>query len=161
MGYFADTEQSDFFFKYRSGVLKAIYVVPGDKVKKGDILAELDNTNASSQVRQLEFSLSKAQLSYNETKASGGNEYALQRAALDLQLAQLKLEEARQDIEKSRLVSTVDGIIDYVEDVKNGEMIDANRVLVRITDPERLRFIYKGERLSSFQEGMEVEIYSG
>jgi len=57
-GYFVSVNQKDLSFKNQSGRLKGIYVKLGDKVKKGDLLAELFNENLEN-LKTLKTKLNK------------------------------------------------------------------------------------------------------
>lgn len=84
-------EQSDLFFRDRGGRLKKIYVKIGDKVKKGDVLAELDNEEIINQIKQQEIALRKAEISYEQQKLMG---------KLDIASAERKLDRLREEYEK-------------------------------------------------------------
>ncbi|MCX8129269.1 MAG: biotin/lipoyl-binding protein [Clostridia bacterium] len=200
VGYFISIEQSDLSFKHRGGRLKKIYVAAGAKVKKGDLLAELDTDNLENQVKQQEIILKKSQLAYEQIKTSGRKDIDMQEIQLeslkkqygkmisipdaysieqienlkqqikeneilyksakfsyetnlktsysDVELNKLQLDNLRQELSNSKLVSPMDGTVDYVADCKQGENIDAYRNIIRIADSRKLQVQYSEDQSS-------------
>lgn len=161
-GTFVSVEQGNMFFKTRGGRIKAIYVNVGDKVKKGDLLAELDTAGLEYEIEQQKLALRKAQLRYNQIKDSGGDKYSLEIAACDVEIAKLHLKNLEQQLEEAKLRSTMDGTVVYVNNrVGEGDYIDAYTTLVKIADPTRLQLQYSGSNISDFKVGMKVEVKIG
>lgn len=79
-----------------SGVVKKIYVKEGDKVKAGDLLVELDDTD-------YRLAYLKALQNYELAKNSGSKLLIEQR--------QLELDIAKRDLERCKITSPVDGIV--------------------------------------------------
>lgn len=82
-----------------AGEITAIYVKKGDKVKKGDILAQLDDTAEKNAVEQQKKSLEQAQA--NLKSAQNGKERAensYQQAQASLKSAQASLEQAKENL---------------------------------------------------------------
>jgi len=153
---FVSADLAEAFFQYRGGRLKKIYVKSGDEVKKGTLLAELDTDSLSSQISQQKIVVTKAEVSYRKVKETGGDEYALKQAKLDIDLAKAKLSELQKEYSKARLTAPMSGKVVYVADVNPGDYVDAYKTLVRIADPENLKLQYTGDRAMDFQLGMEV-----
>jgi len=158
-GIFVSIEQGNMFFKARGGRIKAIHVKIGDKVKKGDLLAELDTGGLEYEIEQQKLQLRKAQIRYNQVKESGGDKYSLQIAACDVELARLQLKNLERQLEEAKLKSTMDGTVVYVDNrLGQGDYIDAYSTLVKIADPTKLQLQYSGSNVSDFQVGMKVEV---
>ncbi|NLY79819.1 MAG: efflux RND transporter periplasmic adaptor subunit [Lysinibacillus sp.] len=82
-----------------AGEITAIYVKKGDKVKKGDILAKLDDTAENNAVEQQQNALQQAQASLQS--AQNGKERAensYKQAEASLKSAQASLEQARSNL---------------------------------------------------------------
>lgn len=162
-GIFVSVEQGNMFFKARGGRIKAIHVKIGDKVKKGDLLAELDTAGLEYEIEQQKIQLRKAQLRYNQIKETGketgGDKYSLQIAACDVELARLQLKNLERQLEEAKLRATMDGTVVYVDNrLGQGDYIDAYSTLVKIADPTKLQLQYSGTNVSDFQVGMKVEV---
>ena len=64
-----------------SGTVEQVKVVPGDQVKKGDVLATLDSTSLNLKVTQAEQAYVLQQLTYSETVQAEPNDIAVAQAA--------------------------------------------------------------------------------
>jgi membrane fusion protein, macrolide-specific efflux system len=161
LGNFVVMDQVNLGFKERGGNLKAIYVRPGDSVKKGQVLAELENDDLDNKIKQEELLMQKAQLAYEEVKASKKDAYSVKQAALDVELAKLKLEDLKQEFKKNRIVSPVSGIVDFVDTITSGDFIDSNREVIRIADDRKLQLVYSGDHEPDLKKGMVVSVKIG
>ncbi|KNY25627.1 efflux transporter, RND family, MFP subunit [Pseudobacteroides cellulosolvens ATCC 35603 = DSM 2933] len=146
--------------------MKKVYVKSGDIVKKGDLLAEIDPGEIENQIKLQEINLKKAQIVYNEKLKSEGNavqnnKNGKQMAALDLEAERLKLNGLRSDYEKTKLYAPIDGTVDYVLSLNEGQFIDAYKTLIRIADTTNLQLQYSEDKIFSFQSGMKVEVTIG
>jgi len=158
-GRFAALESKYMFFEGRSGRLKDIYVKNGDIVKKGDLLAELYTDDLETEIRIQELNLKKAKLLYSQLKENNANKYELQRAAIDVELAELNLEKLNKQKKQSQLISDMNGVVIYIDNrLGPGDIVNAFQNLIRVADPRELYLEYSGSSISSFAMGAEVDI---
>ena len=158
-GSFVAIEQVNMFFKHRGGRIKAIHVKMGDKVKKGDLLAELDTGTLENEIKQQKIRLQQTRLRYSQAKQAGADKYTLSIAAYDIELAKLQLQNLERELEEAKLYSDIDGMVVYVDNrLGEGDYIDAYSTLVRIADPTKLQLQYSGSNNQDFQVGMKVEV---
>lgn len=68
-GSLVSVNQGTLFFKYKGGALKSINVKLGDKVKQGDVVAELDTDDLDSRIKQQELTNKGAQLTLDDANA--------------------------------------------------------------------------------------------
>jgi len=113
-----------------------------------------------------EINLKKAQMIYDEKleleeNAVQNNKNEAQMAALDLEAERLKLDGLKSDFEKAKIYSPINGTVDYVLSIKEGQYIDAYKTLIRVADTTNLQLEYSEDKMSSFQLGMEVEVSIG
>ncbi len=156
---FVSTESKYVYFSARGGRLKAIHVKQGDKVKKGDLLAELYTDEVESQIQQQELLLRKAQITYQQKKDSGADKYELEKASIDSKIAELQLKGLKKQKEQSRLISDAEGTVTYVDtNIGPGDNVNAFQNLVRIANPRDLYLAYSGTDLSSFPMGAKVDV---
>jgi membrane fusion protein, macrolide-specific efflux system len=157
-GYFISVKQSDLSFKNRSGRLKAVYVTVGDKVKKGDLLAELYTDELESQIKQQTIILQKTQMFYDAAVASEESNFNIKSAELNVELEKIKLDDLQRVLSESKMFSPIEGTIDYVTDARQGEYIDSFRAIARVADPYNLQLQYTGDNITDFELGMKVSV---
>ncbi len=161
-GSFVSVSQQDLFYKDRGGRLKKIHVIYGDEVKKGQLIAEIEDDTIRNDIRLQEIALKRAQIIYDNAKTKyeieGGSKSELEMAELDLQTNQIKLESLKTELEQTRLVAPIDGKVVYVTDIKLGEYINAHQTVVRVADPTKLQLRYSENKVSDFRLGMKATV---
>ena len=147
----------DLSFGTRSGYLSELNVKPGDEVQKGQVLARLDSEELELQVAQQELSLQRAQIAYRMAKnASGSGSDAAQLAWIDVQSAQLNLDQSKKELEKLTIYAPIDGVVSYITATTIGEYIQGRSTAVRVVDPNELQVQCTGEDAGQFSLGNEV-----
>ena len=172
-------ESYDVSFESRGGYLKAVYVKLGQTVKKGDLIAELDNDDLrySFQIQQLQHR--KVELSYQKAKEAledyrarwhyeEGVEYiddqldaleeAFQLAEIDYQLSLLQLDKTRTELEKASIYAPADGAVAYLSTQSVGESVQARTTFARIVVSTDLEVEYTGSKLEQFVLGLPVTV---
>lgn len=157
-GTFVSAEQQNLDFKYRGGYISGIYVNLGDKVKKGDLLAEQDTDKLVSQIKQQEIILKRTNLDYESLKNDGSDPVAIEKARLNVELEKLKLEDLQLELDKSRIVSPIAGEIVYIDKLNVGDYVNARKTVITVADPSKLVLEYTGDNASEFQLGMNVDV---
>ena len=92
-GQISPVEQVQLYFR-APGYVKKVYVKPGDQVRAGDLLAELETEDLLNEIAQAETSLESAQLLLSEAEKSLEKQTTL--AELNLAAAQAKLTQAKE-----------------------------------------------------------------
>jgi HlyD family secretion protein len=126
-----------------SGKIEKLYVDFNDQVKKGQIIAQIDQTNLKSTLKNAEATLNSAetevdyqQKSYNRTKALADKklvsdtdletaEYNLDNAKTAYQKAKLEYEIAKQNLDYTIIRSPIDGVVLSV-DIEEGQTVAAS-----------------------------------
>ena len=162
-GNFVSVSQKELFFQYRGGRIKDIYFKYGDNVKKGDLLAELETDPITDDIAMQQLAVRKSQISYEKIKTQtsvegGGGKYELELAELDLNMEKLKLESLYKELDKSKIISPIDGEVVYVSDVKKGDNVNAYDIIIIVADPKVLELQYSQDRISDFSLGMKVDV---
>ncbi len=157
---FISVSQKDIYYKDRGGRLKEVYAVLGQSVKKGDVLVEIDTESIVNDIKLQEIELKRSQLLYEDAKAryeiDGGSKTELDMAKLDFESNQLRLYNLKDELQKSRLVSPIDGQIVYVASTKLGDYVDAYQSIVRVANPAQLQLRYSQDKVNSFKLGMKA-----
>lgn len=162
VGTFVSVSQKDLFYTNRGGRLQDVTVLLGDKVKKGDLIAQLETDTIVNDIKMQELELKKAQLAYDAEKTrldiEGGSKTNLQLSELNLQESQLRLDSLKAELANTRLVAPIDGEVVYVTDTKLGEYVNAHETIVRIADPTKLQLRYSDDKVSNFRLGMKAVV---
>lgn len=161
-GNFVYAKQENVYFRNRGGRLLKIYVNYAERVKAGQLIAELDTDSLKYQVALQELTLQKARLQSERVTLLGQDRIQQQLSALDVRQAELTLESYRTELSKAQLISPLDGVVVYLGRFAEGDPVDAYRTVVRIADPRIIELSYKGIKSSDFAFGMGVEVtYEG
>ncbi|MDJ0841350.1 MAG: efflux RND transporter periplasmic adaptor subunit [Acidobacteriota bacterium] len=160
-----------------SGTIKSLKVKLGDRVKKGDIIAELDPTDYSLQVDDAEASLRQAQAQSRNAAATyerlrglyennnvSINDLDAARASMESAGAQVqsitkKLELARSQLSYTRLPVPLDGVIAQVNAEVN-ENVQAGQAIVTLnagSRPETI-FVVPEQLVSEIKPGDSVTV---
>lgn len=162
----AGSRESNVNFEYPVEI-KRVHVIQGQRVQKGDLLIELNQTELNTQIRQLTAQVQKlrAERSVREqmNKAVGNNSLAVGEDPLSVELREL--EEERGFLERQRnnlyVFAEIDGIVGSVN-FKRGERAPAFSSLVTIS-PDSPTFVqgFVNEALrTSVHPGSHVRISS-
>ena len=164
-GTFVSVSQKDLFFKERGGRLQELLVRFGDEVKKGEVVAQLETDSILNDIKLQEIALKRAQIVYDSAKTryeiEGVGKTELEMAELDLQANQIKLDSLRTELERTRLVTPIDGVVVFTTDVMLGEYINAHQTVVRVADPSQLQLRYSEDQVGNFRLGMKATIQIG
>jgi membrane fusion protein, macrolide-specific efflux system len=160
-GYFVYADYAKLSFPARGGWLKSVNVQIGDKVKAGDVLAELDTEILANQIAQQKLLVRKAELSAEYTRLQGKPRVEVELAQIDVDLAALQLQALQTQLSESRIVSPLTGVVVYLLATHGGVTVDAYRTMVQVADPTRLILIYKGDKAVEFRVGMKVAVNVG
>ena len=167
----------------RPGWIAKVLVKPGDAVKKGQLLIQMDDraervqlaklkaeAGDTTRIRaaQLKLNLANVVLAKTAEAEKGGaaTELEVQEKRLEMQIAQLSLElaqfqqaqaqreyeVAQAQLERMKLVSPIDGVVERVV-IEEGESADANQNLIQIvkTDPLWIDVPVPTERVRSLK----------
>lgn len=155
-------KEENLFFKDKGGYLKNINVRAGDKVKKGDVLAEIDSDNIVSEIKTQKLIIKRAELICDEFKSKNYDPFEVKKAEMDIEIEKLKLEELEKQLAKSKLIAHSNGTVTSIENIKVGEKINAYETLIVVADPHDIEIEYSNRNLSDFKMGMRAAItYQG
>jgi RND family efflux transporter MFP subunit len=124
-----------------AGIVVAMHVVEGQKVKAGDVVVELDDRIAQAAIEKAQHTLEFSQqvaARLNRLSISGAiSTQAKQEADQRLGTARAELASALAAIAQVRLASPLDGVVSRVN-VLPGQTVDLNTVVAEIVDLRRL-----------------------
>lgn len=141
---FASDKTTYLYFTESGGRLQSINVRLGDGVKAGDVVATLNPGDLETRIRLQELAVEKANIMLDQAKEEQrGDMRALRLKMIDLESAQVQLESLKRQLEKTKLVSDIDGIVTYVEPLNQGDPVEAYRPIVSISDPTEMKLVYQ------------------
>lgn len=143
--------------------VRAVHIVEGQEVRKGQLLFELDDELYTQAARRQEMALAAARADLESVqrlrreRAATGPQ--LREAELQFELARLELQVAQRDLQRCQVCSPIRGFADVIT-VVLGEEADTGRECTRIhkLDPIHLRVDFPQERLDDVFIGQTAEV---
>jgi RND family efflux transporter MFP subunit len=159
VGTFVSVNQQNAYLAYgKGGNLTAIYAKPGDSVKAGQVLAEVDSGDLKNQVEEQKLVVKRAEIELEKCKASKGSSFDIQESDISLQLAKLQLQNLLEELDKTKIIAKIPGRIVYSSYSKLGDYIDAYKTLFAVADTRDLQIEYSGSNVDEFKLGMKVNV---
>lgn len=162
VGTFASDRLQYLSYNESGGRFSSMNVSMGSKVAKGDVVAQLDKGEVEGKIRQQEIVLEKAKLALEQAKEEQrGDAIAIRMKVLDVQKEQIALDMLRQQLERTKLVSNVDGIVTFMDPIKQGDAVAAYKTLLTISDPKSIKLVYETANtndLTGIQVGMTADL---
>jgi len=128
------------------GAVTAVYVKEGDAVRKGQVLATIDDVVLRQSVNELKTSLDLANTIYERQKnlwdQKIGSEVQFLQAKNTKEGLERKLATLQSQLAMNRITSPINGIVEAVQ-VKVGETASPAVGAVRVVDPTNIRVIAK------------------
>ncbi|WP_248927523.1 efflux RND transporter periplasmic adaptor subunit [Paenibacillus hamazuiensis] len=159
---FASDKMDYLYYKESGGRLVSMNVKLNDRVKSGDVVATTETEDLETKIRLQEIAIEKIELQMKQEIAASGEESPEFRSKmLDLESATLQLKSLKSQLDKARLVATVDGIVTYIDPIQPGEQVTAYKQLVTIADPKQMKLVYTGSSqndLAGVEIHMDVDV---
>lgn len=125
-----------------AGLVRKIHVRTGDRVSRGQILAELDAAVLESGIAEVEHGLSLAETIYERRarlwEKKIGSEIEYLQARNNKEGLEKKLATLREQLNLARITAPIDGVVDDVL-IKEGEMAAAGHGAFRVVRTTRLK----------------------
>jgi membrane fusion protein (multidrug efflux system) len=144
-----------------SNTVTAIRFEEGDRVRKGDVLVELDGAEARASLAEAEAALAESQNNFKRSRDLY-TQQALSVSQLDLIEATLKANQARVDVAKARLADTIirasfDGKTGFRR-VSVGSLVSPGTVITTLDDTSliKLDFTVAETFLYALQKNLPV-----
>lgn len=150
-------------FTGQGGRIAKMMVTSGSKVKKGDVLVQLNVDGLDIQLKEQQLSVARAKLSLKQAKLSGDSD-AIDIAKLQMEIEVLKLERLMTTFNSKQLVAGMNGQVTFVEELEEGDFVEPYQTLVIISDPAKLRVALRvetGSEISSVDVGFPALVTFG
>jgi len=132
-----ESDNTIFVPAQRPYVVTKIHVREGDYVKRNQLLAELDSESIRNSIKEIKNGLDLATTIYQRQKnlfeKNIGTEVQYLQAKTTMEDLQLKLRAAETELERTKIFSTIDGMVDFVA-IKEGEAAIPNMGAIRIAN---------------------------
>lgn len=133
--------------QFRStGAITGVFVKVGDKVKKGDLLATIDDSNQKYNLMKIEQEIEKAEYTASER---------------EMELLKLQKQNALNNLEYTRAVAQFDGVVTDVN-IAVGDYAEAAKTLdlMKLVDISTLKATVEVDEMdvTALSEGMEVDL---
>lgn len=162
---FVSASSAALSFKESGGRLKSINVKVGDKVKEGDLLAELETGDLELQLELQRLSVERARLLYLEAKTSDVSDTDLRLREIDMEREVLQLDNMEKKLASSRLYASIAGVVLFAESLNDGEYVNAYQTIITVADPSDIQLTYvaaESKDLLPIEAGMPANLkYKG
>lgn len=129
--------------------LKSISAKLDNMLRNASAYAANEIENIQNEKLNQEILLAKLNLNHSNTIEMKKN---------DLLAAELKLSQLNEELEQSKLISPLSGVVTFVANVNEGDSVDSYKTIVTVADPKDLRLEYSGGSASDYKLGMEVDV---
>lgn len=148
-------------YEKQSGTVSKFYVKAGDKVKKGDVICDLDTYDLDYQIEEKQLYLEKAKLKVDIIYEGGGTQAEIDSAYVDVQLLEKELEKLQAQKEDSSLKSPIDGVVSSLSDVRAGDNVNPGQTIATVIDTSALYIAIQPDDLTQYDIDTEVSIRIG
>ncbi len=135
-------EHDAYVYARSTGVVEAVHVDIGDRVRKGQVLAQLESEDQAIALADAEASSANAERlvwRFRELAVSGAVSVAdSEQAELDAQRSALRVRQARRDYDLTRTEAPFNGVV-TARTVRLGRLVEAFDPLFRVTALRPLR----------------------
>lgn len=154
-------QEKTLYFTLDGRRLKKLYIQPGQTVKEGDPIAELDVDDLKKTLRNQQLSFRQQELQMKETlrKEDEMDPIEFEQAKLTFEQARQALTDMQEDIDKAMLYAPYSGTVVGLA-VQEGAQVKAYDAICVIADPSRLIVAASLSRddLAKVAVGMEVRV---
>lgn len=148
-----------------SGYLEKLMVTNGQRVKSGQLLAELENDREELSLEKANLAVEIAEVAY-ETDSLARTTNFTPRIKRTLELnsglrtARVSYKEAELNLENTRLEAPISGIISQIEE-RQGNIVSSGKELGLIYDPDNLMLLGKilETDFKYLRKGLKADIY--
>ncbi len=117
------------------GIVERVIVKEGEKVKKGQLLAKIDDDQIQSQIKPLKTQLDLATTVYERQKRLWereiGSEIQYLQAKTNKEALEQQIESIYEQLEMTKMTSPITGMVDQIM-MKEGEMAAAGKSGIRV-----------------------------
>lgn len=159
-----EADKNVLLYPEMGGVIRNILVVEGQKVKKGDVLVDLDTELVELSIKEIETSLELATTTYERQKRLWdqkiGSEMQYLQAKNQKETLENNLASLKAQLRKNRVVAPFSGVIDEIFP-KEGELTSPQTRILRLVNLDKVyvKADVSEAYLGKVAKGTEVEVF--
>ena len=136
------TRQNVLLYPEFNGILKKIYVQEGQKVKKGKLLAQIDDAGLRNQLEQLQIQAELSKTSYERIQRlwdqNIGSEMELLKAKTAYQAQQKAIAQLKKQLERTQILAPFSGTIDEIVANTGANLMPGQTPVIRIVNLQNM-----------------------
>lgn len=138
-----ETDQNIVMYPEIPALLKSVNVKEGQRVKKGDVLAELSDSGMIDQLQQLEVQYALAKTTFERQKRLWeqqiGSEMQYLQAEAQFKSLQKSISQMQDQVAKTKISAPFDGIVDHILADEGSSLAPGMTPLVRIINLDQMK----------------------
>jgi membrane fusion protein, multidrug efflux system len=139
-----DAKNNIFVSPQMGGAITNLYVKEGDYVKKGQIIATIDNAVLKQSIQEIDYQLETAKIFYEKQKSLWdqkiGTEIQYIQAKSNVESLEKRISTLKTQTAMTSVVSPIGGFVDEVR-MKAGEMAAPGIGIVRVVNSDNLKVV--------------------
>ena len=159
-----ETDQNIVIYPEYSGILTKVYVEEGEQVKKGQLLAKIEENGISSQLAEVQTKLNLAKTTYERRKKlwdkNIGSEMQYLKAKANYEGMQKSVQQLKTQLSKTKVRAPFSGTIDNIITDQGGLVNQGQSQLFRIVNLEKMYVSadVPENYLNNIKKGSEVRV---
>ena len=136
------TRQNLMLYPEYNGILKKVYVEEGQKVKKGKILAKIDDAGLKNQLEQLQIQTNLSKITYERTKRlwdqNIGSEMNLLQAKTKYESQLKTIAQLNKQLQRTQILAPFSGTIDEIVANTGANLMPGQTPVMRIVNLKKM-----------------------
>ena len=136
------TRQNVLLYPEYSGTLKMIYVEEGQEVKKGKLLAQIDDAGLKNQLEQLQIQTALSKTTYERTQRlwdqNIGAEMQLLKAKAAYESQLKNIAQLKKQLQRTRILAPFSGTIDEIVSNTGANLLPGQTPVMRIVNLKKM-----------------------
>jgi len=136
------TRQNVLLYPEYSGTLKKIYVEEGENVKKGKLLAQIDDAGLKNQLEQLQIQASLSKTTFERTQRlwgqNIGSEMQLLQAKASYESQLKSIEQLKKQLQRTQILAPFSGTIDEIVANTGANLLPGQTPVLRIINLQKM-----------------------
>jgi len=165
IGSFVPSRSEQVFYKQSGHLLSAIYVKLGDKVEKGDVIAELDQGDLELSIAKNKLALERAGINLKQMIQEGADDAdGIRLKEIEYEQIKLEYDDAIEKLARTKLIAPISGVVSFLTDIKGGDPVAAYDPVATISELDQMYISYESnnqEEFTGIEVGMDADVKIG